>query len=229
MTDAPPAVPAVPAAERAPHPVLQPLLSRSALATRATELGTALADDLGDAPEPPILIGVLKGSTFFLADLVRAVPIDVEVDFMSISTYAETSEASGVVRIVKDLELDIGGRDVVLVEDIVDTGLTLTYLRRSLGSRGPRSLRTVTLLDKAARRIVPVPVEYVGFEIPDVFVVGYGLDFQFRYRNLPDVFAVTDLPALMGDPRMLESAFFQTGKDRSARSTNAPRPGSPGR
>jgi hypoxanthine phosphoribosyltransferase len=147
-----------------------------------------------------VLVCVLKGSSLFLADVVRAAGIDLAVDFMSISAYGDPETHSGVVRIVKDLETDIGGRDVLIIEDIVDTGLTLTYLLRTLGARGPRSLRTATLLDKSVRRIVPVPIEYVGFEIPDVFVIGYGLDFQGLFRNLPDIYAVHDLEALGRDP-----------------------------
>ena len=146
----------------------------------------------------------------FLADLIRSIDIDVEVDFMSITSYG-SGGGSGVVRIVKDLDTDVTGRDVVIVEDIVDTGLTLTYLRRTLGQRGPRSLRAVTLLDKAARRIIPVELEHRGFEIPDVFVIGYGLDFQGRYRNVPEILQVNDLPRLAGDPGMLSGELFTAG------------------
>lgn len=142
----------------------------------------------------------------FLADLIRAMPADVAVDFMAISSYS--SNEATQVRIVKDLEHDITGRDVVIVEDIVDTGLTLTYLKRSLVERGPRSLCTVTLLDKSARRIVPVEVEHIGFDIPDVFVVGYGMDFQGRYRNTPDLYAVKDLARLANDPLLLVPGLF---------------------
>lgn len=186
-------------------PVAEMLIDHDSLQARIGELAEELSDALGQG-EPPVLIGVLKGSTLFLADLARALPIDVVVDFMAISSYA--SGGSGVVRIVKDLDEDIAGRDVVIVEDIVDTGLTLNYLRRTLEARGTRSLRTVTLLDKVARRIVPVPVEHTGFEIPDVFVVGYGLDFQGRYRNLADILAVKDIARLANDPLALQSAVF---------------------
>jgi hypoxanthine phosphoribosyltransferase len=153
------------------------------------------------------VVGVLKGSAFFMADLLRNVKCDLHVDFMSISSYA-SGAASGVVRILKDLDQDVAGRDVILVEDIVDTGLTLTYLRRTLEARGTRSLRTVTLLDKAVRRIVPVAVEYRGFDAPDVFVVGYGLDFQGRYRNIPDVLAVKDIARLANDPLLLVGSLW---------------------
>jgi hypoxanthine phosphoribosyltransferase len=128
---------------------------------------------------------------------------------MSISSYSASLSPSGVVRIVKDLDDEIEGRDVVIVEDIVDTGLTLTYLRRALGERRPRSLSAVTLLDKAARRIVPVELEYRGFEIPDVFVVGYGLDFMGRYRNVPELLSVSDLARLANDPDLLVDSLFR--------------------
>ena len=143
-----------------------------------------------------LLVAVLKGSVLFLADLCRSMSIRPEVDFLAISTY-ETG--TGRVRIVKDLDVDISGRDVVLVEDIVDTGLTLTYLLGELARRRPASLATCALLDKRARRIVPTPVEHVGFVIPDEFVLGYGLDFAGRYRNLDHVVA-GDLDALRADP-----------------------------
>ena len=151
-----------------------------------------------------MFVGVLRGAAIFLADLIRAAPIDIVTDFMSISSYDASEGQSGVVRIVKDLDLDVSGRDVVVVEDIVDTGLTLNYLRNALEQRQPASVRAVTLMDKAARRIAPVPLEYVGFEVPDLFVVGYGLDFQGRYRNLPDVLAVHDLARLINDPGLLQ-------------------------
>ncbi|HZA39266.1 MAG TPA: hypoxanthine phosphoribosyltransferase [Actinomycetota bacterium] len=191
------------------------LISAAEIAHRVDELGRELREVYHDAERPPVLVGVLKGSTLFLADLLRAVGIDAEVDFMAISSYSASAGQSGVVRIIKDLEGGIAGRDVLLVEDIVDTGLTLTYLRRALGERGPRSLRTVALLDKVARRIVPVPVEFRGFEIPDVFVVGYGLDFMGRYRNVPDLYAVRDLARLANDPMLLVGPFF--GSDGRAR------------
>ena len=187
------------------EPVAEILIDHDSLHARIGELAGELSEAV-DEGEVPVLIGVLKGSTFFLADLIRALERDVVVDFMSISSYA--SGGSGVVRIVKDLDEDIAGRDVVIVEDIVDTGLTLNYLRRTLEARGTRSLRTVTLLDKAVRRIVPVPVEHTGFEIPDVFVVGYGLDFQGRYRNLADILAVKDIARLANDPLALQGAVF---------------------
>lgn len=184
------------------------LISSSDLRRRAQELGRELSRDLQATSRPPMLIGVLKGSTLFLADLVRALDIEVEIDFISISSYSQKGGSAGVVRIVKDLEADIGGRDVLIVEDIVDTGLTLNYLRRTLSEREPASLRAVTLLDKAARRIVPVRLEYSGFEIPDAFVVGYGLDFQGLYRNVPEILAVKDIAKLANDPMLLVEHLF---------------------
>jgi hypoxanthine phosphoribosyltransferase len=147
-------------------------------------------------PEGVVLVGVLKGSVPFLADLARQVTVPMEVDFLALSSYAE---GTGRVRIVKDLDIDVADRHVVLVEDIVDTGLTSTYVLDVLGQRHPRSLAVCALLDRAARRIVPTPVRFVGFEIPDEFVLGYGLDFAERYRNLDKVVA-GDLEALRDDP-----------------------------
>ena len=187
--------------------VVDVLATKQQVAARVRELGAELTTDYSSAPDPPLFVGVLKGSAFFMADLLREVGCDVHVDFISISSYA-AGAGSGVVRILKDLEQDVSDRDVVLVEDIVDTGLTLTYLRRTLEARGTRSLKTVTLLDKAVRRIVPVEVEYVGFDAPDVFVVGYGLDFQGRYRNVPEVLAVKDIARLANDPMLLVGSLW---------------------
>ncbi len=184
------------------------LVSAASLRERVGVLGAQIAESYSDLTQPPLLISVLKGSTFFLADLMRAMSIDLNLDFMSISSYG----SPGIVRILKDLETDVSGRDLLIVEDIVDTGLTLNYLRKTLRQRDPASLRTVTLLDKAARRIVPVEVEYKGFEIPDVFVVGYGLDFQGRYRNCPAILAVRDIARLANDPLVLVDQLY--GKAR---------------
>ena len=162
---------------------------RSGVERLAAEVSAVHADGL-------LLVAVLKGSVPFLADLGRALTIRPEFDFLAVSAYAPDS---GRVRIVKDLDTDIGGRDVLLVEDIVDTGLTLTYLLGELGHRSPRSLSTCALLDKRARRIVPTPIEHVGFVLPDEFALGYGLDFAGRYRNLDHVVA-GDLEALRNDP-----------------------------
>jgi hypoxanthine phosphoribosyltransferase len=184
------------------------LVTRQELARRARELGNEIRLALEDPRLPPVFVGILKGSTVFQADLVRVMDIDVAVDFMSISSYAEAATGDGVVRIIKDLDQDIKGRDVVIVEDIVDTGLTLNYLRRHILARDPSSVRTVALLDKSARRILPVPLEHRGFDIPDVFVVGYGLDYQARYRNLRDIVAVNDLASLARDPKMLVGPLY---------------------
>ena len=151
-----------------------------------------------------MLIAVLKGAVPFLADLVRHLRVVPVVDFLAISAYAPET---GRVRIVKDLELDVFGRDVVLVEDIVDTGLTLTYLLRELRGRGARSVEACTLLDKSVRRIVPTPVRFTGFDIGDEFVLGYGLDFAGRYRNLDRV-VTGDLDLLQADPDAYVGALF---------------------
>jgi hypoxanthine phosphoribosyltransferase len=164
-----------------------------------------LAGALSSAyPAGVLLVGVLKGSVPFLADLVRIMTSQVEVDFLAISAY---SPGTGRVRIVKDLDMDVGGRDVVLVEDIVDTGLTVTYLLGEIGRRAPRSVEVCALLDKSVRRIVPVPLRFVGFAIGDEFVVGYGLDYAERYRNLNRVVAC-DLNALMADPDVYVEELF---------------------
>ena len=151
-----------------------------------------------------VLVAVLKGSVPFLADLVRALTVVPVIDFMAISAYAPDT---GRVRIVKDLDLDISGRCVVLVEDIVDTGLTLHYLLAELGRRSPRSLEACTLLDRTSRRIIPTPVRYRGFEIGDEFVLGYGLDFAQRYRNLDRV-VVADLAVLREDPDAYVASLY---------------------
>ncbi|CAN5460915.1 hypoxanthine phosphoribosyltransferase [soil metagenome] len=186
------------------------LFSEEQLRRRVAALGAEITRAYAELPESLVVVGVLKGSTLFLADLLRSIRLDAEIDFIAISSYAQGPDTqSGVVRIVKDLDHDVSARDLLLVEDIVDTGLTLNYLRRTLLEREPRSLATVALLDKAARRIVPVPIEYRGFEIPDVFVVGYGLDFQGRYRNLRAIQAVSDLARLANEPRLLEPAWWR--------------------
>ena len=138
-----------------------------------------------------LLIGVLKGAVFFLADLMRRLDIPCEVDFMAVASYGSSTDSSGVVRILKDLDAPLEGRHVLIVEDIVDSGLTLQYLMRTLEARGPASLEVCALLTKPERRKVEMPARYVGFEIPDKFAIGYGLDFAERYRNLPYVAALT--------------------------------------
>ena len=155
------------------------------LRRRVAELGEQISRDY--AGRSLLLVGVLKGAVFFLSDLMRYIDIPVEVDFMAVASYGSATDSSGVVRILKDLDAAIEGRDVLIVEDIVDSGLTLQYLLRNLGSRNPRSLEVCALLTKPARRKVELPSRYVGFEIPDRFVVGYGLDYAEQYRNLPFV------------------------------------------
>jgi hypoxanthine phosphoribosyltransferase len=169
------------------------LIPAEELAAAAARVAAELSADHTDGV---VLVAVLKGSIPFLADLVRRLTIVPEVDFMAISAYAPDT---GRVRIVKDLDMDISGRDVVLVEDIVDTGLTLHFLLAELGRRSPRSLDACSLLDRTSRRIIPAPVRYRGFEIGDEFVLGYGLDYAQRYRNLDRV-VVGDLATLREDP-----------------------------
>lgn len=140
----------------------------------------------------PVLICVLKGAVLFVADLVRRLPFDLEIEFMAVSSYGQSSESSGVVRILKDLETDIEGRHVLIVEDIIDSGMTLQYLMRSLKARNPASLETVTLLSKPGRRTAELECRYTGFEIPNEFVVGYGLDYAEKHRNLPYIGVVDD-------------------------------------
>ena len=161
------------------------LIDEVTLAARVAELGAEVSEDYQG--RDLLLIGVLKGAVFFMADLMRNLTIPCEVDFMAISSYGASTDSSGVVRILKDLDVNIEGRDVLVVEDIIDSGLTLSYLMRNLGARKPASLDVVTLLTKPERREIEVPVRYVGFEIPNRFVIGYGLDFAERYRNLPYV------------------------------------------
>ena len=161
------------------------LIARDEIAARVTELGEAIRREY--AGRAPILVVVLKGAVVFAADLIRAIALPVSLDFMSVSSYGTGTRSSGVVRITGDLSLSIEGRDVIIVEDIIDTGRTIGYLRRNLATRHPRSLALCVLLDKVARREVEVPVDYVGFVIPDDFVVGYGLDHDGFYRNLPDI------------------------------------------
>jgi hypoxanthine phosphoribosyltransferase len=161
------------------------LIDEAALRQRVEELGEEISADY-DGREV-LLVGVLKGAVFFMADLMRQLSLPCEIDFMAISSYGEGTDSSGVVRILKDLDSNITDRHVLILEDIIDTGLTLSYLMRNLGAREPASLEVCALLVKHGRRETDVPVKYVGFEIPNRFVVGYGLDFGERYRNLPHV------------------------------------------
>ncbi len=168
------------------------LVSAEALQRRVRELGDDISRDY--AGQPLLLVGVLKGAVFFLSDLMRWITIPVEVDFMAVASYGSATDSSGVVRILKDLDAAIEGRDVLIVEDIVDSGLTLQYLLRNLGSRNPNSLEVCALLTKPDRRKVDLPTRYVGFEIPNKFAIGYGLDHAERYRNLPYVAALSGRP-----------------------------------
>jgi hypoxanthine phosphoribosyltransferase len=161
------------------------LVGAEDLRRRVAELAEQISQDY--ATRPLLLVGVLKGAMFFLSDLMRLIDIPVEVDFMAVASYGSATDSSGVVRILKDLDVVIEGRDVLIVEDIVDSGLTLQYLLRNLGSRSPRTLEVCALLTKPERRKVDLPTRYVGFEIADRFVIGYGLDYAERHRNLPFV------------------------------------------
>jgi len=175
------------------HAVTEVLIEPDELQRRIGELGEEVSADY--AGRDLLLVGVLKGAVFFMADLMRRLTIPCEIDFMAISSYGDSTDSSGVVRILKDLDINIEGRDVLVVEDIIDSGLTLSYLMRNLEAREPASLEVCALLTKPERREIDVPVRYVGFEIPNRFVIGYGLDFAERYRNLPYV-GVLD-PALI--------------------------------
>jgi hypoxanthine phosphoribosyltransferase len=172
--------------ERPVDPDVGPVVvSEEQLAARVTELGKEItADYEGRAP---LLVGVLKGAFMFMSDLARAIDLPVELDFMAVSSYGSATKTSGVVRIIKDLDADLTGRHVLLVEDIVDSGLTLAYLRKNLAARSPMSLEVCSLLVKEGLQKVDPDLRYVGFRIPPVFVVGYGLDIDERYRNLPFV------------------------------------------
>jgi hypoxanthine phosphoribosyltransferase len=158
------------------------LISEEEIAARVTELGEAIGRDY--AGRAPVLVGVLKGALVFVADLIRAIALPVSLDFMSVSSYGSGARSSGVVRLSSDLSMSIEGRDVIIVEDIIDSGRTISYLRRNLATRHPRSLALCALLDKVARREVEVTGDYIGFVIPDEFVVGYGLDHDGLLRNL---------------------------------------------
>ena len=173
---------------------LETLIPAERIRQAVEELGRRITADYPErAGEPPLhLIGVLKGSFVFLADLVRAIGREVSIDFVGATSYGSSTKTSGEIQLTKDLDEDIAGRDVLLVEDIVDTGLTLDWLCGQLSRRGPRSLRVVTLLDKPSRRIKPVELAYVGLEIPDMFLVGYGLDYDQRYRHLPGLYVLRE-------------------------------------
>jgi len=189
-----------------PHEIV-PLLSAGQIAERVGELAAAIAADYPDPQRPLLLIGVLKGSAIFLADLIRKIERPVEFDFVAVSSYGAATHSSGEVRVLKDLEAPVAGKDVLIVEDILDTGLTLrfSYLVETLRARHARSVTICVLLDKPARRRVEIEVEYRGFVIPDQFVVGYGMDYAERYRNLPYVGVVhfTGEDTIEGSSRIL--------------------------
>jgi hypoxanthine phosphoribosyltransferase len=170
--------------------VAEILIDEETLRDRVAELGAEISADY--AGRDLMLIGVLKGAVFFMADLMRTIDVHCEVDFMAISSYGASTDSSGVVRILKDLDANIEGRNVLVVEDIIDSGLTLSYLMRNLRARNPATLEVCALLTKPERREIQVPVRYIGFEIPNRFVVGYGLDFAERYRNLRYVGVLSD-------------------------------------
>jgi hypoxanthine phosphoribosyltransferase len=167
-----------------PH-VGRVVVSEDEIAERVAALGKEITSDY--AERAPLLVGVLKGAFMFMADLSLAIELPVEFDFMAVSSYGSATRSSGVVRILKDLETDLTGRDVVIVEDVVDSGLTLAYLRRNLAARGPRTLEVCALLVKEGLQKTDLDLRYVGFRIPPAFVIGYGLDVNERYRNLPAV------------------------------------------
>jgi len=166
------------------------LIEADVLQARIGELGVEISADY--AGRDLLLVGVLKGAVFFMADLMRELTVPCEIDFMAISSYGAATDSSGVVRILKDLDINVSGRDVLVVEDIIDSGLTLSYLMRNLRARKPATLEVVTLLTKPERREIDVPVRYVGFEIPNRFVIGYGLDYGERFRSLPYVAALDE-------------------------------------
>jgi hypoxanthine phosphoribosyltransferase len=165
--------------------VMKVLLSRDAIQARIDELGAEIARDYKG--REPHLVGVLKGACTFITDLSQAIEIPLTLDYIAVSSYGAATKSSGEVKLVKDLDQSLEGRDLLVVEDIVDTGLTLNYLVNLLRARGPRSLKVAALLSKPSRRLVEVKVDYVGFSIEDHFVVGYGLDYNERYRNLRDI------------------------------------------
>lgn len=171
-------------------PIGEILVQPDQLKERVRALGRQIGEDYRG--RDLLLVGVLKGAMFFLADLMRSIDVPCEVDFMAVASYGSATDSSGVVRIMKDLDTPIAGRDVLIVEDIVDSGLTLQYLLRNLGARDPASLEVCALLTKPERRKAQVPIRYVGFEIPNRFAIGYGLDHHERWRNLPYVAALAE-------------------------------------
>ena len=182
--------------------VVREVVDASTIATRVQQMGEELTENL--AGEVPVMVSVLNGSFIFMTDLVRAMGCDLEIDFLSLSSFGGETR----VNIMMDLSTDVVNRHVVIVEDIIDTGMSLAYLREVMLNRGATSIQTVALIDKAPRRIVDVPVELRGFEIGDEHLLGYGLDWEGRYRGLPSLWAVLDLPAFQANPEMLSDAAY---------------------
>lgn len=164
---------------------LEVLYTREQIAARVAEIGAQISSDLNG--EKLVLVGVLKGAALFLSDLARAITVDTTFDFVAVSSYGAGQRSSGAVKLIKDLDQPIEGKNVLVVEDILDTGLTLTYLRKIFLNQHPKTLRIATLLDKPSRRLEKIDADYVGFSIPNLFVIGYGMDYAERYRNLPDI------------------------------------------
>lgn len=162
------------------------VVSQTIIQKKVRELAKKISEDYNG--EELVLIGVLKGGFVFLADLAREITIPVAIDFISVSSYGSSSKSSGVVRILKDIDIDISNKHLLLVEDLIDTGLTLSHLKELFSTRNPKSIKVCTILDKPSKRLIDLPVEYPGIEIPDKFVVGYGLDYAEKYRNLPEVY-----------------------------------------
>ncbi|BFJ84082.1 hypoxanthine phosphoribosyltransferase [Ruthenibacterium sp. TH_2024_36131] len=163
--------------------VLRVLLSEEEIHAKVKEMGKKITEDYKNSNL--MLVTVLKGAVVFLADIMREIDVPAEIDFMVVSSYGSGVKSSGVVKIVKDLDVPLEGKDILIVEDILDSGLTLSYIKELLASRGPRSIKVATLLDKPSRRKVDLQADYVGFSVPDEFVIGYGLDYDEKYRNLP--------------------------------------------
>lgn len=174
-----------PGMQERPEKIGEILIDEHQIRQKVVDLGAAITGDYQE--KTPLFIAVLRGAAIFYADLIRHIDLKLRVDFISVASYGAATESSGEVQLIKDVDSSIRGIDVILVEDIIDTGLTVDYLLRNLSSREPESLRTCTFLSKPSRRKVGVPIDYVGFEVPDRFLVGYGLDYQQRYRNLPFV------------------------------------------
>jgi hypoxanthine phosphoribosyltransferase len=192
----------VPSEELYPGDIKSVLLSEDQIQARVAELGAQVGADYRDTIDASgqdlLLVTVLKGAVFFVTDLAKAIPLPTQLEFMAVSSYGSSTSSSGVVRILKDLDRDITGKHVLVLEDIIDSGLTLSYLVRNLEAREPASLEVCALLTKPERREIDVPVRYTGFEIPNRFVIGYGLDFAERYRNLPYVGVIDESLVLEG-------------------------------